>query len=114
MTENPTYFANKRAVDAGMPVYDEVICPVAQLNVATMPLGGEMHTWQAVAVGKSGMAHQGMLKAAEVLAHTVIEIFENPSIAVNAKVEHIERTNGHAYVCPLPDDYAVQVYEPVS
>lgn len=25
MTENPTYFANKRAVDAGMPVYDEVI-----------------------------------------------------------------------------------------
>ncbi|MBO4268778.1 MAG: hypothetical protein J5869_05350, partial [Bacteroidaceae bacterium] len=81
------------------------ICPVAQLNVATMPLGGEMHTWQAVAVGKSGMAHQGMLKAAEVLAHTVIEIFENPSIAVNAKVEHTERTNGHAYVCPLPDDY---------
>ena len=29
----------------------------------------------------------------------------HPSIAVNAKVEHTERTNGHAYVCPLPDDY---------
>ena len=78
------------------------ICPVAQLNVATMPLGGEMHTWQAVAAGKSGMAHKGMLKAAEVLAHTAIEIFENPSIAVNAKVEHVERTSGHEYVSPLP------------
>ena len=83
------------------------ICPVAQLNVATMPLGGEMHTWQAVAAGKSGIAHQGMLKAAEVLAHTVIEVFENPSIAVNARVEHAERTSGHAYVCPLPDDFKI-------
>ena len=80
------------------------ICPVGQVNVATMPLGAVMHTWQAVAVGKSGMAHQGMLKAAEVLAHTVIDIFENPSIAVNAKVEHTERTSGHAYVSPLPED----------
>lgn len=78
------------------------ICPVAQLNVVTMPLGAEGHTWQAVAVGKSGMAHQGMLKAAEVLAHTAIEIFENPSIAVNAKLEHTERTGGHPYECPLP------------
>ena len=80
------------------------ICPVAQVNVVTLPLGGELHTWQAVAVGKSGIAHQGMIKAAEVMAHTVIDIFENPSIAVNARVEHTERTGGHAYVCPLPKE----------
>lgn len=82
------------------------ICPVAQFNVATMPVGAEMHTWQAVSLGKSNIAHQGVLKAAEVLAYTAIEIFENPSIAVNARAEHTERTSGHAYICPLPKDFA--------
>ena len=77
-------------------------CPVAQIGTVTMPAGTPMHSWQAVAVGKSPMAHKGMIYAAKVLAASVIDTFEDPEILRRAKEEFTVRTGGRPYESPIP------------
>ena len=60
-------------------------CPVAQIGTATMPAGTPMHSWQAVAVGKSPLAHKGMLYASKVIAASAIDALEDPEILRRAK-----------------------------
>ena len=79
-------------------------CPVAQISTTTMPAGTPMHSWQAVSVGKSSMAHKGMLYAAKVMAASAIDILEHPDLIVRAKEEFDRRTGGQAYVSPIPPD----------
>lgn len=78
------------------------VCPVAQITTATMPGGTPMHSWQEVSVGKSGMAHKGMLYAGKVLAGAAIDVFENPEIVRKAKDELNVRTKGEKYIPPIP------------
>ena len=77
-------------------------CPVAQIGVATMPAGTPMHSWQTVAVGKSPMAHKGMLYAAKVMAASAIDAIEDPDIIRRAKEEFEWRTGGRNYDPPIP------------
>ena len=79
-------------------------CPVAQISTTTMPAGTPMHSWQAVSVGKSSMAHKGMLYAAKVMAASAIDTLEHPDLIVRAKEEFDRRTGGQAYVSPIPPD----------
>ena len=85
------------------------ICPVAQLTAATMPAGTPMHSWQEVAVGKSAMAHKGMLCAARAMAGAVIDTLADPLILANAKEEMRLRTHGEPYISPIPPEAAPQV-----
>ncbi|MGW8113913.1 M20 family metallopeptidase [Caproicibacterium sp. NSD3] len=80
------------------------VCPVAQLNIATMPAGTAMHSWQEVAVGKSGMAHGGMLYAGKVLAGAAIDVLKDPAIVERAKQEKLKRTKSQAYCAPIPKE----------
>ena len=84
-------------------------CPVAQISTTTMPAGTPMHSWQAVAVGKSSMAHKGMLYAAKVMAASAIDTLENPDLIARAKEEFTRRTGGQAYVSPIPPDVKPRV-----
>ena len=77
-------------------------CPVAQIGTATMPAGTPMHSWQAVAVGKSPLAHKGMLYASKVIAASAIDALEDPEILRRAKAEFVRRTGGKAYDSPIP------------
>lgn len=79
-------------------------CPVAQIGTVTMPAGTPMHSWQAVAVGKSPMAHKGMLYAAKVLAASAIDALEDPEIILRAREEFAVRTGGKPYDSPIPAD----------
>lgn len=79
------------------------VCPVAQISMATMPAGTPMHSWQEVAVGKSGMAHKGMLQAGRVIAASVIDTLSNPDIVAAAKQEKNARTNGVPFASLIPD-----------
>ena len=79
-------------------------CPVAQVNVATMPAGLAMHSWQVVSCGKSSVAHKGMLYAAKVMAGSVIDALTDESIVREAKEEMNCRTGGAKYVCPIPEN----------
>lgn len=84
-------------------------CPVAQISTTTMPAGTPMHSWQSVAVGKSSMAHKGMLYAAKVMAASAIDTLENPDLITRAKEEFTRRTGGHAYVSPIPPEVKPRV-----
>lgn len=51
------------------------ICPTAQIVTATWTANTMQHTWQAIAQGKSSLAHKGMLYAAAILAAAAIDCF---------------------------------------
>lgn len=80
------------------------VCPTVQLSAVTMPGGTVMHSWQEVAVGKSPLAHKGMLQAAQVMAATAIDLIDDPQIIARAKAEKDRRTGNQPYICPIPKD----------
>ena len=79
------------------------LTPTSQISTACWPAAVPGHSWQIVACGKSGMAHKGMLYAAEVLAATAIDLFTDAQLLADAKAEFTERTES-GYVCPIEPD----------
>ena len=75
----------------------------SQINVVTWPAGTPAHSWQAVSVGKSSIAHKGMLCAGKVLAATAIDLIESPDILKQAQAEFKKKSAG-GYVCPIEAD----------
>jgi len=80
------------------------ICPVGQIGVSIWPIGISSHTWQVVSMGKSEIAHKGLLKAGEVIGASAIDFLQNQALVENAWLYHRERTSGNKYVSPIPDD----------
>ncbi|MDR3588238.1 MAG: M20 family metallopeptidase [Negativicutes bacterium] len=78
------------------------VVPTAQLSTACNAFGTPGHSWHAVAQGRSGIAHKGMLTAGKVLARTAAAVLTSPAVAVKAKEELRESLGGAAYVCPIP------------
>jgi aminobenzoyl-glutamate utilization protein B len=80
------------------------IVPTVQAWGACWAVGTPFHTWQAVAQGRSGHAHKGMVQAAKVMAATALDGFRDPELLARAKAELRERRDGTAYACPIPGD----------
>lgn len=78
--------------------------PTAQFAGGCYVPGTPLHSWIAVAQGKSASAVKIMYYAAEVLADAGQKIINDPSIATKAKAEYHERTEGKGYQCPIPAD----------
>lgn len=78
------------------------VAPTVSLSAATWPVGTAAHSWQAVSVGKSSMAHGGMLIAGQAMAGIAIDLIEHPELLEKAKAEHNERLKGGKYECPIP------------
>ncbi len=76
------------------------LTPTAQFTAVTWPSGSPGHSWQNVAVGKSSIAHKGMLYAAKVLAATAADIMTQPEILEKAKQEFMLNA-AQGYDCPL-------------
>lgn len=76
------------------------LTPTAQFTAVTWPADTPAHSWQAVSVGKSGIAHKGMLLAGRVLALSVASLIEEPSLLEMAR-EEFARTAQAGYDCPL-------------
>ena len=66
--------------------------------------GTPAHSWQAVSVGKSSMAHKFMLYAAKTIAGTAIDMIENPEQIAKAKKELDTRLGHKPFVSPIPKD----------
>ena len=83
--------------------------PTVQLYTACFTSGAPGHSWQNVSLGKTSIAHKGMLYAAKALAATAVELYESPKILAAAKAEFKENTKD-GYYCPIPkDEYAKAV-----
>ena len=55
------------------------VTPTLHVSVATAPRGVPWHAWPVVAAGGMSIGHKGMLLAAQTLAATMVDLFEDPA-----------------------------------
>ena len=80
------------------------VCPTAWFYAVTCAQGTQVHSWQMVAQGKSGVAHKGMLYAAKAMAITARNLFCDESLMASVKEEFARENRGKPYKCPIPPD----------
>ncbi|MBD0415077.1 amidohydrolase [Tianweitania sp. Rool2] len=77
------------------------IVPTVECGTATWAAGTPSHTWQAVAQGKSQLAHRSMVRAAAAMAGTALELISTPGLLDEARRDHALRRGGRDYRSPL-------------
>ncbi len=94
-----------KAVLSGSTDVSEVswITPTAQIMTTCWALGVPGHSWGITATGAMSIGHKGMLRAAQIMAITGAELFDNPELVAKAKAEHKERLGNHVYKPPIPE-----------
>jgi aminobenzoyl-glutamate utilization protein B len=80
------------------------VIPVAELGVATRPLGTAAHHWAQTACAAHPIGYRGMAVAAKVLAATGVDLLGDPKLVVAAKDEWKVQMGGKSYVSPLASD----------
>lgn len=78
--------------------------PTVCIFVQTAKRETALHTWQMTAQGKSELAHTGMANAAQIMALTAADLYENPVLVEAAKADLKKKLEGQKYVCLIPDD----------
>ena len=76
--------------------------PASQISTAAWAADTPAHTWQAVAIGKSSIAHKAMLFAAKTIALAGAVLMSDNELLNAAQQEFKERTAASPYVCPIP------------
>lgn len=77
--------------------------PTGQIHTVTWASGSPGHSWQNVAMGKTGIAHKGMLLAGKVLAGAAMDLYEKLEILEKAKAE-FKVAAAEGYHCPIEAD----------
>ncbi|MBQ6013862.1 MAG: hypothetical protein IJL27_07450, partial [Firmicutes bacterium] len=77
------------------------ICPTAQVHTATWCSRSPGHSWQNVAQGIGSAAKKRTMFAGQVMAASVIDLFNAPETVEKAKEELKMREPG-GYKCPIP------------
>lgn len=78
------------------------VVPTVQMWGANHAIGTQLHSWQAVAQGKSQPAIKGMVHAAAVMAATAADVLRDPDLRARAKEDLARRVGPGGYVSPLP------------
>ena len=78
--------------------------PMSQMSAAAWAADTPAHSWQAVAIGKSSIAHKAMLFAGKSLALTAARLMDDPALLSRARREFDARSRTQPYVCPIPAD----------
>ncbi len=78
--------------------------PTIEFETSTWPLGIPGHSWQIVAMGKSGVAHKSLVFAAKTMASCALDILVSDSLLENIKTEWKKSLKGRKYVSPIPSD----------
>ncbi|GAC1340989.1 MAG: M20 family metallopeptidase [Myxococcales bacterium] len=79
------------------------VLPLAELNVATRPIGTAAHHWGQTACAAHPIGRTGMLVAAKVLSASIDELLAQPALVTQAKAEFQKTTQGKPYVSPLAE-----------
>jgi len=77
--------------------------PMIGFGTATFVPGVAAHTWQAAACAGMTIGQKGMVVAAKTLAITGIDLFTNPQLVADAKVEFRKQTQGKTYKSAIPE-----------
>lgn len=81
--------AGSASTDVGDVSY---VVPTAGMYAATYVPGTAGHSWQAVAAGGTSIGPKGMMIAAKTMALSVMDVFTNQAVLVEAKKELLKRT----------------------
>ena len=96
-TDSPLITVSTDAGDASW------CAPTSQISVAAWAADTPAHTWQAVAIGKSSIAHKAMLYAGRVIGVTGALLMRDHALLAQAQEEFRVRTAATPYVCPIPE-----------
>ncbi|MBP3655443.1 MAG: amidohydrolase [Clostridia bacterium] len=77
--------------------------PTSQVACAAWAADTPAHSWQAVAIGKSGVAHKAMLLAAKTIALTGAKLMADGDLLTRAQREFSGRIAKQPYLCPIPE-----------
>lgn len=98
-------FATKNGGTASSDIGEvSAAVPLAELNVATRPLGTAAHHWAQTACAAHPVGYKGMAIAAKVLAAGTVDILQDPGVVKAARDEFAVQTKGKPYVSPLAAD----------
>lgn len=98
------YYKSEKAMSGSTDVGDvSWICPTAQIMTATWANKTAAHSWQAVAQGKSSLAHKSLIYAGQVIASTAIDLINDTKKIEEAKKELKLRLGNESYSCPIPE-----------
>ena len=95
-TESPIFPASTDVGDASW------CAPTSQVACAAWAADTPAHSWQAVSIGKSGVAHKAMLLAAKTIGLTGAKLLADPALLARAKGEFDGRIAQQPYTCPIP------------
>jgi aminobenzoyl-glutamate utilization protein B len=80
------------------------LVPLAELYVATRPIGTAAHHWAQTSCAAHPVGLKGMLTAEKVLAGSIVDLLGDAATVTAAKAEFAKSTKGKAWVSPLPPD----------
>ncbi len=80
------------------------VVPLAELAVATRPLGTVAHHWAQTSCAAHPIGFKGMEVAAKVLAASAIDLLTDPATVASAREDFRKATDGKPYQSPLAPD----------
>jgi aminobenzoyl-glutamate utilization protein B len=72
------------------------------MSVATSQQGAPWHSWPVVATGGKSIGHKGMVRAAKVLAATMVDLYEQPEALAAVQAEFKARKGDVQYESYVP------------
>lgn len=87
------------------------VVPTAQFNAASSPIGSPLHTWHNVAAIGSTLGTKGMLKGAEIMALSAMELMNDDALLQAAKAEFVKRTKGQPHRPLMPDEVKPPLFQ---
>jgi aminobenzoyl-glutamate utilization protein B len=79
------------------------IVPTLSMNATTAPVDAAWHAWPVVACGGMSIGHKGLMYAAQALATTMVDLYEDAKTLEAVKAEFREKTKGVVYKPFIPD-----------
>ncbi len=79
------------------------VAPTLHVSVATAPVDAPWHAWPVVATGGMSIGHKGMVRAAKVLAATMVDLYEQPRSLAAVQAEFKAKKGTTTFVPYIPD-----------
>lgn len=73
------------------------VVPNINLSVTVAPKDTPWHSWAVIACGSMSIGHKGMLYASKAMGMTMVDLFNNPKLVSDMKIEFKERKGNEIY-----------------
>lgn len=79
------------------------VAPTLHVTVATSPKAAPWHAWPVVATAGMSIGHKGMVRAAKVLAATMVDLYEQPATLAAVQAEFKAKRGDTRWVPYVPE-----------